>query len=405
MTFPVFADVPVRTRSSSRCSGARPSSSLLAMARHLRVFAATTPGHGPARAVRPDRRAARRPDRVRVRPDEDVPRLAGRPHARGDLLGLRAADDRDGERRHRRADPDDPVDPVRRPALDAISAMQNVVAVIVLAVDRLGVRGGGSSRAAAADVQPRRAGDPGDDRRRRPDGAAGGGLRVRRVRRPARRVRLGRARGAAARGAVAGRRSRSRSRSCGGLHIVLVAAFLVYLPLSASTSTSRRLPEHLVPQARAARRAAGDGPRARGRDVRPEVAPGPRLEGPARRLHLHRVRPLPAGLPGLEHRQAAQPQDVHHGHPGHVGRGGARPRPDPELADRPRDVRPRRRDAAADADGAGDRRRRDPVRRGLGLRDLRRLRRGLPGADRARRQDRRAAPEPRPRGVALPGRS
>ena len=81
---------------------------------------------------------------------------------------------------------------------------------------------------------------------------------------------------------------------------------------------------------------------------------GPRLEGPPRRLHLHRVRPLPGGLPGLEHRQAAQPQDLHHGHPGHVGRGRARPRPHPELADRPRDLRPRRRDAGrrplADAD-------------------------------------------------------
>ena len=36
------------------------------------------------------------------------------------------------------------------------------------------------------------------------------------------------------------------------------------------------------------------------------------------------------------------------------------------------------------------RRQRDPVRRGVGLRDLRRLRRGLPGHHRARRQDRRA---------------
>ena len=59
-------------------------------------------------------------------------------------------------------------------------------------------------------------------------------------------------------------------------------------------------------------------------------------------------------------------------------------------------------DTQAARGGAGqpDRRRRDPVRRGLGLRDLRRVRRGLPGAHRARRQDRRAAPEPRPRGVA-----
>ena len=49
-----------------------------------------------------------------------------------------------------------------------------------------------------------------------------------------------------------------------------------------------------------------------------------------------------------------------------------------------------------------DRRRGDPVRRGLGLRDLRRVRRGLPGAHRARRQDRRPAAEPRPRGIAVP---
>ena len=56
------------------------------------------------------------------------------------------------------------------------------------------------------------------------------------------------------------------------------------------------LPEHLLPQARAARRAAQDGPRGGGRDVRAQDPPGPRLEGPARRVHLHRVRPLPGGL-------------------------------------------------------------------------------------------------------------
>ena len=61
-------------------------------------------------------------------------------------------------------------------------------------------------------------------------------------------------------------------------------------------------------------------------------------------------------------------------------------------------------DDRVDADRArqADRRRRDPVRRGLGLRDLRRVRRGLPGAHRARRQDRRPAPQPRPRGEPLP---
>ena len=39
------------------------------------------------------------------------------------------------------------------------------------------------------------------------------------------------------------------------------------------------------------------------------------------------------------------PKALHHGHPGHVGRGRARPRPHPELADRARDLRPRRHDA------------------------------------------------------------
>ena len=45
--------------------------------------------------------------------------------------------------------------------------------------------------------------------------------------------------------------------------------------------------------------------------------------------------------------QAAQPQDLHHGHPGHVRDGRADDRHHPELADRPRDVRARRHDAVA----------------------------------------------------------
>ena len=49
-----------------------------------------------------------------------------------------------------------------------------------------------------------------------------------------------------------------------------------------------------------------------------------------------------------------------------------------------------------------DRRQRHSVRRGVGLPDLWRVRRGLPGADRARRQDRRPAPQPGARGGALP---
>jgi hypothetical protein len=117
-------------------------------------------------------------------------------------------------------------------------------------------------------------------------------------------------------------------------HIALVAAFLIYLPVQQAPPHRHQLPEHLVPQAATARRAAADGPGGRERDVRAQVAAGPRLEGPARRVHLHGMRPLPRGLSGLEHREAAQSEDVHHGHPGHVGRSGARAQPHPELAHR-----------------------------------------------------------------------
>ena len=113
-------------------------------------------------------------------------------------------------------------------------------------------------------------------------------------------------------------------------------------PFSKHLHIATAFPNILLPQARAARRAAEARPRGRGRDVRSQDAPGPRLEGPARRLHLHRMRPLPAGLPGLEHREAAQSQALHHGHPAHVDRRRAGDRHHPELADRPGHVRPRR---------------------------------------------------------------
>ena len=72
--------------------------------------------------------------------------------------------------------------------------------------------------------------------------------------------------------------------------------------------------------------------------------------------------------------------------------------------DRRRRQRRRRRQAVADR---REHRRRapDPRRGALGLHDLPRLRGGLPGADRVRRQDRRHAPPPGAGGVALPGRA
>ena len=184
-------------------------------------------------------------------------------------------------------------------------------------------------------------------------------------------------------------------------HMLLVAAFLAYLPFSKHLHIATAFPNiwfrKLRPRGELPRSTSRTRPRRSAAD-----APGPRLEGPARRLHVHRMRPLPAGLPGLEHRQAAQPQDVHHGHPGHVGRGRARGGPHPELADRARHVRARRHAAERRGARPTDRRHRDPVRRRVGLRHLRRVRRGLPRAHRARRQDRRAAPEPGPRGLDVP---
>ena len=51
----------------------------------------------------------------------------------------------------------------------------------------------------------------------------------------------------------------------------------------------------------------------RGHGVRPRQGRGLHLEGDAGLRHLHRVRPLPGPVPGLEHREAAVSQDGDHG--------------------------------------------------------------------------------------------
>ena len=124
--------------------------------------------------------------------------------------------------------------------------------------------------AGPAHVLARRDGDPAPDRRPGHRGAARRGLRV------GPRTATSRARSSrtpspsrCGRSACRTRRSRPGSPCFWWAHIVLVSAFLCYLPFSKhlhiATSRLQRLPA----QARAARRAAGDGPRARGRDVRP----------------------------------------------------------------------------------------------------------------------------------------
>ena len=217
------------------------------------------------------------------------------------------------------------------------------------ALDRLGVLPAARLEAGAADVQPRRADHP----RRSSVASWPPSCSPRRSR--LRGSATSRARSCQRALAVPLRATLSRERARGRLRGAVVGAHARSSRhssptcRSASTCTSPRASQHLLSQARAARRAAEAGSRGRDRDIRAEDPPGPRLEGPAGRLHVHRMRSLPASLPGLAHREAAQSEDIHHGHPGHVGRGRARPQPHPELADRARDVRARRHAASRGA--------------------------------------------------------
>src|SRR6476659_10394129 len=76
-------------------------------------------------------------------------------------------------------------------------------------------------------------------------------------------------------------------------HIALEAAFLIYLPFSKHLHIATSLPNiwfrKLKPRGELPQMDLG-----RERDLRSQVAPGPGLEGPPRRLHLHGVRSLPA---------------------------------------------------------------------------------------------------------------
>ena len=287
----------------------------------------------------------------------------------------------------------------------AVVGMQNVVAVIVLAAIGCAFWRRLVTRPAAAHAKRRRADHPGDDRRRRRDRAARPGVRGGQLRRRPRGVRRQRP----GRPAPVARADASLEAAFAVLwwaHIALVAAFLVYLPFSKhlhiATSFFNIYFRKLAPRGELPAMDLED----EDRDVRAADAPGPRLEGPPRRLHLHRVRPLPGGLPGRTppaSRSTPRPSSWASARwrsrrstgstSSRTRRSCARPTGSIDTAPDPSRL------------AAPDRRRRDPVRRGLGLRDLRRLRRGLPGPHRARRQDRRAAPEPRPRGFALPGRA
>ena len=226
--FEPFADVPAYLLVFPVFWGAA-AFFVLAMARHLRVFAAArTAGPSPFADIGARLGGLIDYAFVQTKMFRDPRRRA---HARRHLLGLRPADDRHREHRDRRPDPGRPLDPVRRPALDARQRDAERRRGHRARLDRLGVLPAAGHEAQAPHLQPRRAAHPGDDRRRRRDRAARAGLRGRALRRRAR-----------------ARSSRTPSRCrCGALspdvleavfallwwgHIALVAAFLCYLPFS-----------------------------------------------------------------------------------------------------------------------------------------------------------------------------
>ena len=159
---------------------------------------------------------------------------------------------------------------------------------------------------------------------------------------PRRRARRQRARRSTSRSPPgSARRSRAcrRARIENAIYLVamlkILISFVWMITISLNLDHGRRLAplhrvlQHLVQarvrrphragrgQAADVRRQAGHprrhrGPR-RGRHARRRLGRGLHLEGHPRLHDLHRVRPLPVAVPGLEHREAALPQAADHG--------------------------------------------------------------------------------------------
>ncbi len=279
-------------------------------------------------------------------------------------------------------------------------AVQSLLAVMVLAAHRVGALPPPGGSTVEADALARRAAHPAAHRGRGAQRAPGGSVPCGALWRPRRG--MGLRSGCCVGSAVPSARCRDARGRLRGLLLAEHPA-RVHVPCLAAALQAPphrdRVLQCRVPEAGAAGRAARHGPRDRDRPVRGQDDRGPVLEGPARRVHVHRMRTLCRRLPGVGDWQAARPQDAHHGHPGHgrrgragsaapaVHAGGDRPRPRPGGA------------------GPAHRGRRHPVRGGLGLRDLRCVRRGLPGGHRARGQDRGIAPQPGAGGEQVPGRA
>ena len=139
-----------------------------------------------------------------------------------------------------------------------------------------------------------------------------GGVRLAGGRRPARAAGRGHQRGAGDdRDPAADRRG---ARLPGDRRLLQAPA---HLPRAAQRAVQARAQRARPAAADHGRRQAGRlrGPRRarRGHGLRPRQDRGLHLEGLARLRDLHRVRPLPVPVPGLEHRQAAVAQAADHG--------------------------------------------------------------------------------------------
>ena len=91
-----------------------------------------------------------------------------------------------------------------------------------------------------------------------------------------------------------------------------LAFFNIFFKRHADGRTSLGELQPIKVGGRGARLREGRGAR-RGRRARGRQGGGLHLEGAARLHHVHRVRPLPEPVPGVEHRQAALAQAARHG--------------------------------------------------------------------------------------------
>ncbi len=253
---------------------------------------------------------------------------AGADHARRDLLGLRDPDGRHSRprspsassRRSSRSAARRLAVAAARPRPERVRSWRSWSAVGVRAVP---AASSASTRGARPFAATR--GHPAADRRRRAQRLLLGGLPTRRALRRS-RTRLG-DRGLPSAACCSTPFCRRQALRVGYAiffwsNVALVASSLLYLPRSQAPAHRHRVLQRrtCASSSRAASCPSSTSrPRRRTFGVQDDRGPG--VEGPARRVHLHRVRALPGGMPGVGHRQAAQPQDDDHGHPRDGGRG------------------------------------------------------------------------------------